>query len=82
MRTEGSNPGDYGLVLSRLAKSNDARRLMEMLEKQGGVQAAAKAAAAGKPDELMGMMQQLMNTREGAELMERIGNQAKKAGLE
>ena len=62
-------------AISRLAQSGDAQRLMALLRRRGGVQEAAKAAAAGDPS-------QLMSTREGAELVERIGDQAKKAGLE
>ena len=62
-------------ALSRLAQSGEARQLMSMLQQQGGVQEAARAAAGG-------MMSRLMNTKEGAELVERIGSQAKRAGLE
>ena len=40
------------------------------------------SAAGGDVSQLMAMMNQLMSTREGAELVERIGDQAKKAGLE
>ena len=43
---------------------------------------APTPAADGDPSQLMTMMNQLMSTREGAELVERIGDQAKKAGLE
>lgn len=69
-------------AIAQLAKSNDAQKLMSMLQERGGVQEAAKAAAAGNPSQLMAMMNQLMNTKEGADLVDRIGNQAKKAGLE
>lgn len=69
-------------VVTRVAQSGDARRLMELLGQEGGVQQAAQAAAAGDPSQLMAMMNQLMHTREGAELVERIQNQAKKAGLQ
>lgn len=69
-------------AISRLAQSGDAQRLMALLQQRGGVQEAAKAAADGDPSQLMTMMNQLMSTREGAELVERIGDQAKKAGLE
>lgn len=68
-------------AIARMARSGDARRLMELLEQEGGVQQAAKAAAAGDPSRLMAMMNQLMRTREGAELVERIESQAKKEGL-
>ncbi len=69
-------------AITQLAQSNDAQKLMELLQKRGGVQEAAKAAAGGDPSQLMAMMNQLMNTKEGAELVDRIGTQAKKAGLE
>ena len=69
-------------AISRLAQSGDAQRLMALLQQRGGVQEAAKAAADGDPSQLMTMMNQLMSTREGAELVERIGDQAKEAGLE
>lgn len=69
-------------ALSRLAQSGEARQLMSMLQQQGGVQEAARAAAGGDPSQLMSMMSRLMNTKEGADLVERIGSQAKRAGLE
>ena len=69
-------------AITRMAQSGDAQRLMELLGQKGGVQQAAKAAAAGDPSQLMSMMNQLMHTKEGAELVERIENQAKQAGLQ
>ena len=66
-------------AISKLARSGDARRLMELLHRDGGVEQAAQAAASGDPAALM---DRLMHTREGAELVERIGAQAKRAGLE
>lgn len=70
-------------AIAQLAQSGDARRLMELLKQQsGGVQQAAQAAAAGDPSQLMAMMDRLMSTKEGAELVNRIGSQAKQAGLE
>lgn len=69
-------------AISRLAQSSDAQQLMNLLRQKGGVQEAAQAAAGGDVSQLMAMMNQLMSTREGAELVERIGDQAKKAGLE
>ena len=53
-----------------------------VLQQRGGVQEAAKAAAGGDPSQLMAMMNQLMSTQEGAQLVDRIGEQAKKAGLQ
>ena len=70
-------------AISHLAQSSDAQKLMALLKQQsGGVQQAAQAAAAGNPSQLMAMMEQLMNSKEGAELVDRIGAQAKQAGLE
>ena len=68
-------------AITRLAQSSDAQQLMNLLRQKGGVQEAAQAAAGGDVSQLMAMMNQLMSTREGAELVERIGDQAKKAGL-
>lgn len=68
-------------AISKLAHSSDAQRLMQLLRQGGGVQDAAQAAAAGDPSELMKMMQQLMSTQEGAQLVDRISKQAKESGL-
>lgn len=69
-------------AISRLAKSSDAQKLMELLQRQSGqVKQAAQAAAAGEPAQLMAMMDQLMHSKEGAELVNRIDSQAKQAGL-
>lgn len=69
-------------VIASLAGTEDAKRLMELLQRQGGqVRQAAQAAAQGSPQQLMEMMDRLMNSKEGADLVERIGAQAKKAGL-
>ena len=55
---------------------------MALLKQQsGGVQEAARQAAAGEPGQLMTIMNQLMHSKEGAELVDRIGAQAKQAGL-
>ena len=69
-------------AITRLAQSSDAQKLMELLQRQSGqVKQAAQAAAAGDPAQLMSMMDQLMHSKEGAELVDRIGAQAKQAGL-
>ena len=44
--------------LSKLAQSGDAQRLVQLLQQGGGVQDAAKAAAAGDPSELIRRIQQ------------------------
>lgn len=70
-------------AISRLAQSSDAQKLRDLLNRQSGqVQEAARQAAAGDPSQLMSIMNQLMHSREGAELVDRIGSQAKQAGLE
>ena len=68
-------------AVRQLLQLEDTKRMMDMLSRQGGVQGAAKAAAAGDPSQLMGMMQQLMSTQEGAQLVERITKQAQQSGL-
>lgn len=69
-------------AINQLAQSSDARRLMELLKQQsGGVEQAAQAAAAGDPSQLMSIMDQLMRSKEGAELVNRIDSQARRAGL-
>ena len=70
-------------AITRLARSSDAQKLMELLQKQSGqVKQAAQQAAAGDPAQLMAMMDQLMHSKEGAELVDRINSQARQAGLE
>ena len=69
-------------AIAQLAKSSDAQKLMELLQRQSGqVKQAAQRAAAGDPSQLVSMMDQLMRSKEGAELVNRIDSQAKKAGL-
>ena len=69
-------------AITRLARSSDAQKLMELLQKQSGqVKQAAQQAAAGDPAQLMAMMDQLMHSKEGAELVDRISSQARQAGL-
>lgn len=70
-------------AITRLARSSDAQQLMALLQRQSGqVKEAARAAAGGDPAQLMAMMDQLMHSKEGAELVSRIDSQAKQAGLE
>lgn len=68
-------------ALNRLARSGDAQRLMELLRQGGGIQGAAEAAVKGDTSQLVGMIQRLMNTPEGGELVERISRQARQSGL-
>lgn len=69
-------------ALGKLAQSGQAKRLVEMLDRSGGVQQAAQAAAAGRPEQLMDMMNRLMSTTEGVQLVESISRQVKQAGLD
>ena len=69
-------------AIGKLAQSGQAKRLVQLLEQSGGVKDAAQAAAAGKPEQLMAMMDRLMSTREGADLMEALSRQVKQAGLD
>lgn len=64
-------------LLKRLMQSPDTQKLMEMLNKQsgGGLKTAASAAAKGDAGQLAGLVQQVMQSKEGAQLVERI-NQA------
>lgn len=69
-------------AVARLARSGEARELMNLLQRRGGVKEAAQAAAGGDPSQLMAMMNQLMQSKDGAALVERIEKQARQAGLE
>ena len=62
-------------VISQLMQSPDGRRLMELMRQQGGGQQlkkAAGAAAQGNTDDLAKMVQAMMRTPEGAQLVQRI----------
>lgn len=72
--------GNSGTV-KQLLQSEDTKRMMQLLQSRGSVQNAAQAAANGDSAQLMGMMQQLMSTPEGAQLVERITKQAQQNGL-
>ena len=83
-QSKGFSPSDLVKnrgAIAQLAQSSDAQQLMQLLQRGGGVQEAAQAAADGDPSELIRRMQQLMNTKEGAQLVERISRQAKESGL-
>ena len=69
-------------AVAQLARSGDARQLMDLLQQRGGVKEAARAAANGDTGKLMDMMSQLMQSKDGAALVERIEQQARQAGLE
>ena len=69
-------------AIAKLAASAEARQLIELLERRGGVQQAARAAAVGDAGALTAMVEALMRTQEGADLAQSISRQAKQAGLE
>lgn len=75
------NLGHKKEAIAQMAQSEDAQRLMELLGQNGSVQEAATAAAGGNVSQLMGMVQRLMKSPEGAELVNRISAEAKKTGL-
>ena len=58
--------------LKALLGSPETQQLMALLNQGGGagLQAAAKAAATGKPEALMGLLNQVMTTKEGAQAVE------------
>ncbi|MBE6956595.1 MAG: hypothetical protein E7450_03990 [Ruminococcaceae bacterium] len=72
--------GNSGAV-KQLLQSEDTKRMMQLLQGQGSVQSAAQAAAKGDSTQLMGMMQQLMRSPEGAQLVERITKKVQENGL-
>lgn len=59
-------------ALKALLSSPETQKLMSLLNQKAGsgLQAAAQAAAKGKPEELMGLLNQVMGTPEGASAME------------
>lgn len=67
-------------LLEEIVHSADAQRLMELLnQKSGGtLQSAASSAALGDPTALLGMVRQVMQTQEGAKLVERLNQTAPK----
>lgn len=84
-QTEGNPAAEllkHREAIAKLAASAEAKNLMQMLDRMGGVQQAAQAAAGGNTDALKSMVEGLMQTEEGARLAQRIGEQAKQAGLE
>lgn len=55
-----------------MARSPNARRLMELLERGGGLDTAARSAMNGDPQQLMQILQRVMSTPEGARTVENI----------
>lgn len=72
-----SNPA----ALQALMRSQDGQTLMAMLtqgDRGAGLQRAAKAAAMGRPEEMVRMVNQVMQTPGGAALVERINQAVRK----
>lgn len=65
-------------LLEQVVRSDDAQRLMELLNQKAGsgLKEAADAAAQGNPAALLGMVRQVMGTQEGARLVERLNQTA------
>ncbi len=65
-------------LLEQVVRSDDAQRLMELLNQKAGngLKEAADAAAQGNPAALLGMVRQVMGTQEGAKLVERLNQTA------
>ena len=61
-------------AIRQIAQSPDTQRLLQMLNEQngGGLQAAAEQAGKGDMKALVSMVNGLMQSKEGAELMERL----------
>lgn len=78
---QGSGTREQRQAIQKLAQSGEAQRLMSMLRQNGQVQQAAQAAAQGSPEQLLGMVKELMNTQEGAAVVERLRRQAEESGL-
>lgn len=65
-------------ALERLLRSPDTKALIEMLERQGGLQAAADAAMRGDPTQLQNLVGRVMGDPNGAGVVERIKRSAPK----
>ena len=68
-------------MLRTLMQSRDGQTLMHLLtqgDQGAGLQRAAQAAAKGNPAEMMQMMGRIMQSPDGAALVERIRNAIQK----
>ena len=61
-------------LINRLLNSPDTRRLMDLLNQSagGGLKSAADAAVRGDPGQLTSLLNQVMKSKEGAQVVERI----------
>ena len=68
-------------MLQSLMQSRDGQMLMQMLtqgDQGAGLQRAAQAAAKGNPAEMASMIQRIMQSPEGAALVDRINKAVQK----
>jgi len=86
MKNQATNPNDLlntpqasALLknkdaIRQIAQSPDTQKLLQMLNAQngGGLKAAAEQAGKGDPKALVAMVNGLMQSKEGAELVERL----------
>lgn len=83
MFSKDNNPlGKNAKSFQDLAKSGEVQQLMTLLQSKGSVTDAAKSASKGDSAALLGMVQELMSTKEGADLIGSIQKKAKDAGIE
>ena len=69
-----------GQAMEALLNSNEARRLMELLNQNsgGGLKDAAQSAMKGDTAQLMGLVQGLMNNPQSAKLVEELNKKVNK----
>ncbi len=67
-------------LLEQVVHSSDAQRLMELLNQNSGgkLKTAAASAALGDTKALLGMVRQVMQSPEGAQLIQRLNQTAPK----
>lgn len=67
-------------LLEQVVHSSDAQRLMELLNQNSGgnLKTAAASAALGDTKALLNMVRQVMQSPEGAQLVERLNQTAPK----
>jgi len=67
-------------ALKNLLTSPETQKLMALLNQTAGkdLQGAAQAAAKGKPEALMGILSQVMQSKEGAGAVEKLQKKAPK----
>lgn len=67
-------------TLKSLLSAPETQALVNLLNKQsgGGLQNAAQAAAQGKPDALIGILNQVMQSTQGAETIAELQKKAQK----